>query len=120
MIKGDSWFGSVKAAAEISKNGMEAVLQIKTGHSLFPKQFIEDRLKGCPAGTHIVLKGKHPNGENLIAIGYRYSGKKTLFFVTTEGAGTTEFGEKFEVKYTDRYGNVGKYIFLFNLIYFTC
>ena len=78
-MKGDAWFGSVKAAAALSKEGIEAVLQIKTGHSLFPKKFIGDSLAGCPGGDHIVLKGTHPSGSRLVAVGYRYSSKKTLF-----------------------------------------
>ena len=28
VVKGDAWFGSVKAAAALSKEGIEAVLQV--------------------------------------------------------------------------------------------
>ena len=83
-------------------------MQVKTGHSLYPKNFIEDVLDGSPGGVHIVLKGQHPNGKILVAIGYRYSSKKTLFFIMTENAGSTRKGEPYEMKFTDKYGNVGK------------
>ena len=88
---------------------MEGVFQVKGGHSLYPKKFIEHVLEGSPGGVHIVLRGKHPSGVTLVAIGYRYSSKKTLFFVMTENAGSTAAGEPYEMKFTDKYGNVGKY-----------
>ena len=109
-MKGDSWFGSVKAAAKIAENGMHAVLQVKTATLLYPKQFIDDALSGAPGGVHIVLRGKHPNGNTLVAVGYRYSSKKTLFFIMTEGAGPTTPGRPYEMKFTDTYGNVGKFM----------
>jgi hypothetical protein len=37
-VRGDAWFGSVKAAVVLAKAGYKAVLQIKTGHGLFPKK----------------------------------------------------------------------------------
>jgi hypothetical protein len=51
--------------------------------------------------VHIVLKGTAPNGVDLIAIGYRYSTKTTLFFVATADAGSTRPGKEYEMKYTD-------------------
>ena len=116
ILKGDAWFGSVKAAANLAERGIECIMQVKTSHSLFPKSFIEEKLKDSPGGVHIVLKGRHPNGKILIAMGYRYSGKKTLFFIMTSGAGSTLPGPKFESKYTDEYGNVGE----FNFVLFYC
>ena len=109
VIKGNAWFRSVKAAAALANEGIEAVLQVKTGHSLYPKKFIEERLKGCPGGIHIVLKGRHPTGPILIAIGYRYSSKKTLFFVMTENAGSTTPGNPYEMKSVNEFGNIGKF-----------
>ena len=107
VIKGDAWFGSVKTVANIKeKTGMESVMQIKTNHSLFPKEFISDALEGGPGGVHIVLKGTHPNGVKLIAIGYRYSSKTSLFFVISENAGSTTPGEPYEMKFQDEFGNI--------------
>ena len=66
-------------------------------------------------GISIVMKGCL-NEHNLIAIGYRYSSKKTLFFVMTDGAGSTSPGEPYQMKFVDEHGNVGKFVFfiLFN------
>ena len=107
-MKGDSWFGSVKSAAQLAARGIDCVMQVKTSHALFPKAYIEEMLKDEPGGVHIVLKGRHPNGQKLVATGYKYSKKKVIFFVSTEGAGSTVPNTKHESRYTDEYGNVGE------------
>lgn len=112
VVKGDSWFGSVKAAAHIAGKGMHCIMQVKTSHSLFPKTYIEEALDGTPGGVHIVLRGKHPNGKTLVALGYRYSSKKTLFFIMTDRAGSTLPGTPYEMKFTDEFGNVGEFLFI--------
>jgi len=107
-VKGDSWFGSVKTCLNLYSRGMEGIFQVKTGHRMYPKAFIEDSLKGMPGGVHIVLEGVNgPTGERLIAIGYRYSSKTTCCFVMTTGAGTTRPGLPYEMKYPTEQGNVG-------------
>jgi hypothetical protein len=58
-VWGDAWFGSVKAATALAQNGYKAVLQVKTGHGLFPKKFIEDTLKDAPGGIWIVLQSTY-------------------------------------------------------------
>ena len=80
LVKADSWFGSVKAVAVLAEKGIQSVMQVKNNHSLYPKKFIESSLKGAPGGVHIVLEGVHPNGQKLVAVGYRYSSRKTLMF----------------------------------------
>ena len=109
IVKGDAWFGSVRAASSLAERGVEGILQVKQNSGLYPKEFIETALKDCPGGVHIVLRGRHPNGHNLIAIGYRYSSKKTLFFIMTEGTGSTTPGKPYQMKFTDEHGNVGKF-----------
>ena len=116
IVKGDAWFGSVRAASSLAERGVEGILQVKQNSGLYPKDFVETALKDSPGGVHIVLRGRHPNGHNLIAIGYRYSSKKTLFFIMTEGAGSTIPGEPYQMKFTDKHGNVGK--FLLNIFYY--
>ena len=106
LIKGDAWFGSVKAAAAAKERGMEATYQVKSNHGLFPKEHIEEALKDAPGGCSIVLEGKHPNGSELIAMGYRYNSKVTLHFVMTKNAGSTRKGSPYEMKFTDSHGNV--------------
>ena len=63
-------------------------------------------LKDAPGGTHIVLTGKGPKGTPLMAIGYRYSSKSTLFCVCTEDATSTHRGKPYEMTFTDTWGNV--------------
>jgi len=73
-IKGDAWFGSVKACLALYARGIEPVFQVKTNHKLYPKQFIDDALHGMPSGVHIVLEGINAyTEETLYAVGYRYS-----------------------------------------------
>ena len=105
VIKGDAWFGSVKCAVELAKRGRAFVGQIKSNHLLFPKRYIEEKLKDAPGGIDIVLKGRYKEVD-FIAIGYRYSSKKTLHFIMTDDAGSTTPGELYEMKFTDNYGNV--------------
>ena len=105
-IKGDAWFGSVRTAMEIGARGGEAVLQVKGNKGLYPKDFIEETLKEAPGGVSVVLTGIAPNGVQLVAVGYRYSVKTTLFFVFTGNAGSTKPGDPYMMKYTDSYGNL--------------
>ncbi len=105
-VQGDAWFGSVQAAAALGAKGHWAVLQVKSNSGLFPKSFITDVLENAPGGVHIALKGTAPNGIDLVAIGYRYFTKTTLFFVARADAGSTTPSKLYEMKYTDDHGNV--------------
>ena len=54
------------------------------------KKFLYENLKDAPGGTHIVMEGVHSDTEQkIIAIGYKYSMKKVLFYVATPNAGST-------------------------------
>jgi hypothetical protein len=72
---------------------------------LFPKNFIDKALNDAPGGVWIVLEATH-QGVPLVAIGYRYSTRTTLFFVATKDSGTTAKGTPYEMKYTNDWGNV--------------
>jgi hypothetical protein len=53
---------------------------------LFRKKCIEEALEDAPALASIVILGFHPNGEKLVAVGYRYRcalDKFVYFFVFT-------------------------------------
>jgi len=89
----------------LAKAGYKAVLQIKTGHGLFPKKIIEDTLKDAPGGIWIVLQSTY-QGIPLVAIGYHYSTRTTLSFGATKDSGSTTKGEPYQMKYTDDWGNV--------------
>jgi len=105
-IRGDAWFGSVRAANEVGIRGHEGVFQIKTYHASYPKEFIEEALKDAPGGIFVALEGTTKDEVQLIALGYRYSRKTILFFILTKNAGTTTLGEPYHMKYTDSFGNV--------------
>ena len=107
LFFGDSWFGSVKAAANVGQTGNHACFNVKTGHSRFPKAFLQNAMKDFPGGTWITMEGKaEKEGVDLIAIGYKYNSKKVLTFVTTRGAGSTKDGEPYIAQFPDKYGNV--------------
>jgi hypothetical protein len=74
-----------------------------------------------PGGVHIVLKGTAPNGIELIALGYRYSTKTTLFFVAAMKAGSTRPEKEYKMKYTDDHGNVSVHLVKHpDIIYIFC
>jgi len=96
----------VLAASEVGMHGHEGVFQVKQNSALYPKSFIEDALKEAPGGVHNVSKGSAPNGVPLVAAGYCYSRKTTLYFVATENSGSTVKGDTYVMKYTDSHGNI--------------
>ena len=102
---GDAWFGSVMTAISVAKKGFHFVGQIKTYHSRYPKDFIEDKMKDWPGGSFLTLEAT-VDSVPLLAIGYKYNRRKVLFFVATRGSGTFEDGVPYEQKFPDLYGNV--------------
>jgi hypothetical protein len=72
-VKGDSWFGHVRLADNFGQQGIRAMLQIKTGHALYPAKFMEEKLKEAPGGCWIKMKEKGPRGTDLLEIGYKYN-----------------------------------------------
>ena len=97
----------MKAAVEIGEMGHHAVLVVKTNHSRFPNEFLNQEMKEMPGGCWITMRGKcQRTGVELVAIGYKYNSKKVLHFITTLGAGSTKKGVPYNMKYNDVYGNV--------------
>jgi hypothetical protein len=87
----DAWFRPAWACAALGVKGHKAFLHIKGNKGIYPKDFISEKMMKIPGGTAIVLKGTHQNGTLIIAIGYRYSIRMTLFFMMTEDAGVCGF-----------------------------
>jgi len=63
-----------------------------------------EMLKDAPGGKWAVLESTI-EGVEVVAVGYKYNTKKVLFFAMTKGAGSTEPGEPYVVKFPDSYGN---------------
>jgi len=65
-LKGNAWFGSVRAAAALGVTGSSSSYAGQNKQQLIPQE-----LDGMPGGVKIVLKGAAPNEILLVAIGYR-------------------------------------------------
>ena len=68
IVVGDSWFGSVKTALNLRKNGLHFIGQVKTAHKKFPKKGLKDL---CPEerGSHTVATASEENVA-LIGLGW--------------------------------------------------
>lgn len=106
LFYGDSWFASVKTADQLKELGHDFVGPVKTSHALFPKEQLEKQLKDWPGGTHLVLEGNSPNGNALLAIGYKYNASKVLSFIATKNAGTTKPGIPYRARFVDDFQNL--------------
>jgi hypothetical protein len=73
---------------------------------LYPKEFIEEALKGTHGGVFVALEGTTKDEVPLVALGYRYSRKTILFFALTKNSGSTTLGEPYHMKYTNSFRNV--------------
>ena len=110
-VKGDAWFGSVKAVCNVCRSELggekEAVFQLKNNSRGYPKKAITEFLQDEPGGASIVLKATDPDTEvGLVVVGYKYNSKAILFFIASEGAGTTRNGAPYRMKFPDRHGNI--------------
>ena len=71
-IKGDAWFGPMKAALVIGVSGHQVMLHVKDVSGLYPKKFIGNTLQYASVGVSSVLKGTTPNEAQFVTIiGYR-------------------------------------------------
>ena len=90
-------FGLVRVAAEAAERNVEAIFQIKSNCSLFPKQFIRDTLKDILDSTNITLQGKHSDRTDLVVIYCRCNSVVTLYFVIKMNAESTRKGKPCEI-----------------------
>jgi hypothetical protein len=85
----------------------EGIFQVKIARKLYPKDEIQAMLKGKSGGCQVTLKGTHlKTGAKLVALGYKYNQKSTLFFIFTEDAGSTTPSCPYEMKFADVNGNI--------------
>ena len=110
IYQGDSWFASIPSL-KLIKSRVHCRFKglVKTAHAGFPKDYLEETMKNFPGGFHMVLKAPvhndEPEGEQMYAIGYKYSSKKVLSFIASENTGTTLPGKSYEARWTDRHRN---------------
>jgi len=115
MWLGDSWFGRVDTAVEVSEYG-RFIGAVENTHSRYPKAWLEEKMKEWSAGSHLVLKAKI-EGVKLVAVGYKYNQKKVPCFIATEGAGYTKAGQPYEVTWKNMDCNTeSKAIFRLGLV----
>ena len=107
VVIGDAGFGSVIAAAYLAaKFRVYCTLNVKGAHLLFPRVWLEEKMKNHRAGTTLVLQASiefEGVTVKMMAIGYRYSkSKKAQFFISTYGS--TAGGTPYSCRYRDPNG----------------
>ena len=101
----DSGWGGAIQAKTLKEHGYDSIIHIKNNFSGFPKDELEERLRGMPGGSHLEMEATIDDCE-LIAVGYKYNSKKTLFFVASKGSAPTTAGEPYVTKFIDELRNV--------------
>eukprot|EP00957_Ditylum_brightwellii_P067520 5126046-Ditylum_brightwellii.AAC.2 len=97
---------SVPKVEAICKEGGVYIGIVKTAHSLYPKKEIMDVMKTFPGDTHLVMESSNDNGSKMCTIGYKYSSKKELCFICSEGTGSTNYDKPYNALLTDCHSNV--------------
>lgn len=105
IFQGDSWFSSCPTVESIDKLGHKYKGILKVATAGYPKDWLEETMHHYPGGTHLVLESVK-GGRKMYAIGYKYSSKKVLTFIASEGSGSTLPGHEYETRFPDRHGNV--------------
>ena len=105
LVLGDSWFSSVKTAVAHGKLKAHYIGNVKGSHASYPKDLLLGLLKDMPGGSKLSMK-MTKEGIDLIATGYKYNSSKVIFFIMTEGAGSTKSGTSYFSKFQDGEGNV--------------
>jgi hypothetical protein len=95
----------VQAAVEVGKMGKQLIACVKTAHAGYPKDWLLSTLQPLPGGSRAILTST-VNGQNLLAVGYKYNRRKVLFFVATMGAGVTTNGAPYLQRFPDAHGNL--------------
>jgi len=101
----DSGWGGVEMVVALAKKGYACIVHLKGAHALFPLAHLEENLRGFPGGSHLEMKAI-VDGVTLMAIGYKYNSKGTLYFLAPEGAATTLQGNPYVTKWPDEDLNV--------------
>lgn len=122
----DAGWGGVDMAVKLSKQGFSAIIHIKNSSAGFPKDDLEEKLRGMPAGSHLELRST-VDDVNLVAIGSKFNSGSTQYHLATDGAGSTADGMPYISQFPDELGNiltrevsrpavVSRYFLNFNLV----
>jgi Transposase IS4 len=139
LVIADSWFGSVKLAENLkmlhrmTPNGIagsdtpqlssyvidpskgenplapEIIACVKTNCGWFPLRELETKMKGFPAGSHLVMECVTPdNNIKLKAIGYKWNSSDGVkcFIMTANAASTCQSKDPYIARYNDKHQNV--------------
>ena len=101
----DAGWGGVDMAIKLAKQGFAVIVHIKNSSAGFPKDALEEQLRGMPGGSHLEMRST-VDGVNLIAVGSKYNSTKTVFHFASEGAGSTVDGVPYTTQWPDENGNV--------------
>ena len=95
----------MQTAISLKERGMDFIGVVKTGHSRFPKAFLETELAPHPAGSRLHLSSTI-EGVNLVATGYKYNRRKVICFISTQGAASLTDGDAYIQRWADEHGNL--------------
>ena len=104
----DIWFSVVKTSKEAMAEGVDYCGPEKTSHKGFCLDTLENLMKYWPVGSYLVMESttRFPGCRQLMTIGYNYNSRKVLWFIDTEGAGSTEPGDHYLSLFLDMYSHV--------------
>ena len=74
-----------------------------------PTDCLDKTMKDLPTDYHIVVESLK-GSIHLYAVGYKYSSKKVLCFISTEGWGLTLPGKTYEALWMDWHANVHSFL----------
>ena len=84
IFLGDSWFDNVPTVVNLrNKLGAHFIGVVKTGHKRYPKKWIDSTMKDWTSGIYIVLDFEEIDCQIIIAMGYKYDTRNTIFVVAS-------------------------------------
>ena len=102
----DAGYGSLQLAGLLAKRYIHCVMAVKHIDKYFPKQALYDLLENAEAGAKACLELEVGDFErDIIAVGYKYNQRKTLYFIMTRGAGSLQGGQPYLAKFASEWGN---------------
>jgi hypothetical protein len=90
---------------KLAKEGIASIVHIKNAFAGYPKEELEEQLRGMPGGSHLEMRAT-VDGISLIAVGSKYNSKKTCFHLAVDGAAPTTDGVPYVTQWPDENRNV--------------